>query len=97
MAIDATEQAAGAIADRKYEMRHNHKFDSIMKMRDQGGMTEEKLTWCKWEYNNAKRKGASKQTLDKIKERYKHHKKTHMMYTMEYEQLEKEIGSNSPP
>ncbi len=55
-------------------------------------MTEEKLTWCKEKYNDAKRKGASKQTLDKIKERYKHHKKTHMMYTMEYEQLKKEIG-----
>jgi hypothetical protein len=73
-------------------MRHNDKFDCMMKMREQGGMTEEKLTRCKEKYNNAKRKGASNQTLDKNKERYKHHKKTHMIYTMEYEQLKKRLG-----
>ena len=95
-AMDATEEAAGAIAERQYEMRHNDKFDRMMKMREQGVMTEEKVSRCKEKYNNAKRKGASMQTLEKIKQQYKHHKKTHMMYTTEYEQLKKEIGYTSP-
>ncbi len=43
------------------------------------------------------KKERCKQTgLDKIKERYKHHKKIHMKYTMEYEQLKKEIWYNFP-
>jgi ribosomal protein S12 len=56
LAIDATEEAVGAITDRQYEMRHNDKSDRMMKMRVQRGMTEEKLTRCKEKYNNAKRK-----------------------------------------
>ena len=67
-----------------------------MKMREQGVVSQEKLILSKEKYNNAKRNGASKDTLEQMKSMYKHQKKTSLMYTMEYEQLEKEIGYSSP-
>ena len=77
-------------------MRANDKFDCMMKMRDWGSLTGEKVDWLKEKYLNVKRKGESKQTLDQIKAKYKHQKKTHRIYTAEYEQLKKEIGYDSP-
>jgi hypothetical protein len=68
----------------------------MMKMREQGVVIQEKLIQSKEKYQNAKRKGASKDRLEQMKSIYKHQKKTSMMYTMEYEQLKKEIGYSSP-
>ena len=56
-------------------MRENDKFDHMIKMRDQGNLTGEKSDQLKGEYQHAKRKGKSRQELDKIKARYKHQKK----------------------
>jgi hypothetical protein len=68
----------------------------MMKMRDQGSLIGEKVDQLKEKYQNAKRKGESKQVLDKIKVRYKHQRKTHRIYNAECKQLKKEIGYDSP-
>lgn len=45
----------------------NDKFDRMMRIRDLGGLTEEKVIQLKKKYNSTKRKGARKQPLDQIK------------------------------
>ena len=71
-AVDAIEESAGAIAEKQYEMRRHVKFDRMMKMREQGVVIQEKLIQSKETYQNAKRKGASKDRLEQMKSIYKH-------------------------
>ncbi len=77
--VDAIEESAEAIPDKQYEMRRHVKFDRMMKMREQGVVSQQKLILSKEKCNNAKRKGASKDTLEQMKSMYKHQRKTSMM------------------
>ena len=48
------------------------------------------------EIQQCKKERCKQTDFGQIKEGYKHHKKMHVMHTMEYGQLKKEVGYNSP-
>jgi hypothetical protein len=76
-------------------MLSNEKFDHMIKMREQSGLAEENVLRLKEKYNNAKKRGASRDTLNQIQSRYNHRKRSCIMYQTEYDQLKSDIGYNS--
>lgn len=63
--IDATKEAAKAIADRRHEMSSNEKFDRMMKMRAQEEACSTMIGKFKHQHKKAKIKGATSKTVDK--------------------------------
>jgi hypothetical protein len=94
-AVDATKEAARAIAERQHEMNSNDKFDHMVKMRENEQACSTEVSKLKRKYKSAKNKGAKTETLRQIMEQYKHKKQTLKLYVNEYNRLKQEIGFES--
>ena len=95
-AMEATEEAAAAMAERQYEMNQTDKFDRMMQMRSDYEKETMRADALKKKYKTAKREFDSVDSLTDIRKRYKIAKKNAKIYLNEYEKLKEKMGYESP-
>jgi hypothetical protein len=95
-AMEATEEAAAAMAERQYEMNQTNKFDRMMQMRSDYEKETMRADALKKKYKTAKREFDSVDSLTDIRKRYKIAKKNAKIYLNEYEKLKEKMGYESP-
>ena len=96
LAMEATKEAAAAIAKREHDRSVVEKFDQMMKMRSNSQFYDKKLKKLKHKYFESRDNGETDTTLGEIREEGRYAKKMSRHYAQKYKETKEEIDYESP-
>ena len=95
-AVEATEEASAAIAQREGERGSVEKFEQMLKMTSNSQFYEKKLSKLKYKYTECKVNGDDETTLMEIREDGKYAKQMSKHYMQKYNEMKEDVGYKSP-